>query len=76
MLLPPSSPVLPCRPDQAVAGDVIVLTKPLGTQIAVNAHQWVDGGIEKFLSKIRHIVTEEQGLHTHMCTCEHTQVHT
>lgn len=29
-------------PDQAVPGDVLVLTKPLGTQIAVNAHQWVD----------------------------------
>ena len=25
-----------------MAGDVIVLTKPLGTQIAVNAHQWID----------------------------------
>lgn len=47
-------------PDQAVAGDVIMLTKPLGTQIAVNAHQWVNGGTEKFLSKIRHIVTDEQ----------------
>jgi len=30
------------RPDEAVEGDVIVLTKPLGTQIAVNAHQWLD----------------------------------
>ena len=30
------------RPTQAVEGDVIVLTKPLGTQIAVNAHQWLD----------------------------------
>lgn len=26
--------------DQAQIGDVIVLTKPLGTQIAVNVHQW------------------------------------
>ena len=31
---------LSLRPDQAEAGDVLVLTKPLGTQIAVNAHQW------------------------------------
>ena len=23
-------------------GDVLVLTKPLGTQVAVNAHQWLD----------------------------------
>lgn len=30
------------RPDQAVPGDVLVLTKPLGTQIAVNAHQWME----------------------------------
>jgi len=28
------------RPDAAVPGDAIVLTKPLGTQLAVNAHQW------------------------------------
>ena len=25
-----------------MVGDVLVLTKPLGTQIAVNAHQWLD----------------------------------
>ncbi len=25
-----------------MAGDVIVLTKPIGTQIAVNAHQWLE----------------------------------
>lgn len=30
-----------CSPDQAIEGDVIVLTKPLGTQIAVNAYQWL-----------------------------------
>ena len=30
------------RPDQAQDGDVLVLTKPLGTQIAVNAFQWLD----------------------------------
>eukprot|EP00052_Salpingoeca_macrocollata_P016745 m.135221 g.135221 ORF g.135221 m.135221 type:complete len:309 (+) comp20157_c1_seq1:228-1154(+) len=28
-------------PELAVAGDVLVLTKPLGTQVAVNAHQWL-----------------------------------
>lgn len=28
------------RPDGAVAGDVLVLTKPLGTQVAVNLWQW------------------------------------
>ena len=30
------------RPDGAVAGDVLVLTKAIGTQIAVNAHQWLE----------------------------------
>ncbi|GLG98799.1 SelD_2 protein [Gryllus bimaculatus] len=29
------------RPDSAAIGDVLVLTKPLGTQIAVTAHQWL-----------------------------------
>ncbi len=28
-------------PRHAVAGDVLVLTKPLGTQVAVNAKQWM-----------------------------------
>ena len=31
----------PFRPENAIEGDVLVLTKPLGTQIAVNAHQWI-----------------------------------
>jgi len=29
-------------PDNAVVGDVLVLTKPLGTQVACNAYQWLD----------------------------------
>lgn len=35
-------PVLFFRPDNAVPGDVLVLTKPLGTQVAVAVHQWLD----------------------------------
>ena len=31
-------------PNQAVPGDKIVLTKPLGTQVAVNLHQWMSLG--------------------------------
>lgn len=38
--------MIPClllpRPDNAVPGDVLVLTKPLGTQVAVAVHQWLD----------------------------------
>jgi selenide,water dikinase len=30
------------KSDGAKAGDMIVLTKPLGTQVAVNVHQWRD----------------------------------
>ena len=29
------------RPERAVPGAVLVLTKPLGTQLAVNGHQWL-----------------------------------
>jgi len=29
------------RPESAVVGDVLVLTKPLGTQVVVNAYQWM-----------------------------------
>eukprot|EP01001_Neometanema_parovale_P006252 NODE_2624_length_1376_cov_86.573025_g2494_i0.p1 GENE.NODE_2624_length_1376_cov_86.573025_g2494_i0~~NODE_2624_length_1376_cov_86.573025_g2494_i0.p1 ORF type:complete len:315 (+),score=64.54 NODE_2624_length_1376_cov_86.573025_g2494_i0:174-1118(+) len=28
------------RPTGAIPGDVIILTKPIGTQVAVNCHQW------------------------------------
>jgi len=35
-------------PEGARVGDVLVLTKPLGTQVAVNAHQWLEEGGEKW----------------------------
>ena len=38
-MLPKNEFVLP---NGAKAGDVLVLTKPLGTQIAVNLNQWLD----------------------------------
>uniref|UniRef100_A0A3Q2ZUA6 selenide, water dikinase n=1 Tax=Kryptolebias marmoratus TaxID=37003 RepID=A0A3Q2ZUA6_KRYMA len=43
-------------PDGAVPGDVLVLTKPLGTQVAVNAHQWLP---ERW-NKIKLVVTKEE----------------
>ena len=46
-----------CRPDAAVPGDVLVLTKPLGTQVAVNAHQWLDQS-ERW-NRIKLVVSEE-----------------
>lgn len=45
-------------PNEAVEGDVLVLTKPLGTQIAVNAHQWIEQ--PTWWDRIKHVVTEEQ----------------
>ena len=36
------------RPELAVPGDVLVLTKPLGIQVAVNVHQWLDTLPEKW----------------------------
>jgi len=49
-------------PENAVVGDVLVLTKPLGTQIAVNAHQWLEQIDEdpKWWGRIKDAVTPEQ----------------
>ena len=44
-------------PDNAVVGDVLVLTKPLGTQIAVSAHQWLDQPDR--WNRIKLVVSEE-----------------
>ncbi|KAL0622324.1 Selenide, water dikinase 2 [Plecturocebus cupreus] len=45
-------------PDSAVAGDVLVLTKPLGTQVAVNSHQWLDNP-ERW-NKVKMVVSREE----------------
>lgn len=45
-------------PDGAKIGDVIVLTKPIGTQIAVNAHQWLEE--PKRWDKIKDVVSPKQ----------------
>lgn len=46
-------------PNAAQKGDVLVLTKPLGTQVACNAHQWMEQGNDKW-NKIKGIVTPEE----------------
>jgi selenide,water dikinase len=51
-------PFIIIRPENALPGDVLVLTKPLGTQVAVNAHQWMDRVPERW-AKIRLIVSED-----------------
>jgi len=45
-------------PDGAKAGQVLLLTKPLGTQIAVNAHQWID--LPEKWEKISSITTADE----------------
>jgi len=44
-------------PNGGKAGDVLVLTKPLGTQIAVNAHQWIEE--PKYWERIQDVVSKE-----------------
>jgi len=46
------------RPVHAVPGDVLVLTKPLGTQVAVNAHQWKHQ--EKKWTNVQDVITKEE----------------
>lgn len=52
------------RPENAVAGDLVVLTKPVGIQLVVNAHQWLaNGPTSKFaprLAAAKEAVTEEE----------------
>lgn len=46
-------------PEGAVAGEVLVLTKALGTQVSVNAHQWLEEGGEKW-TKISAVTNETE----------------
>lgn len=46
-------------PNNANEGDIIVLTKPLGTQVIVNAVQWLIDGNTKW-NKVKEIISEEQ----------------
>ncbi|KAJ3087047.1 Selenide, water dikinase 1, partial [Quaeritorhiza haematococci] len=48
------------RPVKAVPGDVLVLTKPLGTQLAVNAHTWLFNE-EKF-KRVEDIISREEAV--------------
>ena len=46
-------------PENAKPGMVLVLTKPLGTQVAVNLHQWLEEGGEKW-EKVKAVVSKEE----------------
>jgi selenide,water dikinase len=48
------------RPENAVPGDVLILTKPLGTQVSVNLHQWID--MPEKWARIAHLTTVEKAI--------------
>uniref|UniRef100_A0A1I8G7V3 Selenide, water dikinase n=1 Tax=Macrostomum lignano TaxID=282301 RepID=A0A1I8G7V3_9PLAT len=48
-----------CQPDGAVPGDVLVLTKALGTQVAVNVHQWLIEQSDRW-RQVSTVLTEQQ----------------
>lgn len=52
------SPEAVIMPERSSPGEVLVLTKPLGTQVAVNAHQWID--IPERWEKVKDITTVEE----------------
>jgi len=52
------------RPDHLEIGDVVVLTKPLGTQVAVNAHQWLQTQ-NNWMNTIKDIITREEILYAY-----------
>lgn len=59
--------------DGAKAGNLVVLTKPLGTQIAVNVHQWKNTPTNKYWNQIIRdkVITEQQAedmMHKAVCS--------
>ena len=43
-------------PNAAVPGDVLICTKPLGTQVAVNLNQWMDLGDEARMKHLKFLI--------------------
>ena len=54
-------------PVSAVPGDVLVLTKPLGTQVSVNAHQWLHQPAK--WENMSGIITEEDARNAYLTSC-------
>jgi len=61
------------RPENAKEGDLIVLTKPLGTQVSVNLYEWLLTDKEKF-NKIKDIISEEEVIEAY-CKSTDSMVH-
>lgn len=58
------------RPLHAVPGDLIVLTKPIGTQIAVNVYEWYTSKPEQ-LAKMTDKPTDEEIETMYSTACKH-----
>lgn len=60
------------RPEHAVAGDFIVLTKPIGTQVSVNVNQWIDPNYRshsKYWPLIQDVITKEKAIEAYRKSC-------
>jgi len=56
------------EPVNAIPGDIIVLTKPIGTQVAANLHQWIDPAHANHIKhwpKVSSFVTKEDAVMTY-----------
>lgn len=49
-------------PEGARPGDLLLLTKPIGTQVAVNAHQWLEEGGERWQKVVAKGTSREEVL--------------
>jgi len=45
-------------PIEAKKGDLLLLTKPLGMQVAVNSYQWLKANMKQ-MNHIKNLITEE-----------------
>lgn len=53
------------NPENVQNGDVIVLTKPLGTQVAVNVYQWLNLKDKSKWNKISDTISEEEAIRSY-----------
>lgn len=58
------------RPENAVPGDVLILTKPLGTQVAVNAHQWMHQTLQWLSFSATSSVSKKEVMRAYQMACE------
>ena len=51
-------------------GDVLVLTKPLGTQVAVNLNEWLIEDSDKWSQKAKNIISEKDAKEAYFAAVE------